>query len=129
MKSPKTLGACADSIYRLQQRRLALQKKVDALRKEEGALKAHFVQLCRKERVQAAQGKEGRASFKPSQKPVVKDYDEFYRHLASTGEFDLLQKRLSDTAVRERWEAEVAVPGVESVPVLSWSVGRASTKR
>ena len=47
-------------------------------------------------------------------------WPDLYKYITATGEFDLLQKRLSSTAVAERFKAGVDLPGVGRVelPVL-----------
>lgn len=44
--------------------------------------------------------------------PTIDNYDELVEFISSTGAFDLLQKRLAVTAVRERWDEGQGVPGV-----------------
>lgn len=43
----------------------------------------------------------------------VFDWDTLWKHIQRTGEFDLLQKRVTVTAVRQRWEVGAEVPGVK----------------
>jgi len=56
--------------------------------------------------------------------PAIEDWDAFYKHVASTGEFELLHKRLSSAAFKERWEAGDVVPGTSSSSVWELSVVR-----
>ena len=44
--------------------------------------------------------------------PRLDSYDELIDFIIKEMAFDLLQKRLSTVAVRERWEAGIVVPGV-----------------
>jgi hypothetical protein len=43
---------------------------------------------------------------------VVEDWPKLYAHIKKTGEFELMQRRLGETAVKERWDADKQVPGV-----------------
>ena len=45
-----------------------------------------------------------------------------YARIRTTGEFDLLQKRLSSTAVRERYQAGDLLPGVRRVVLTELKV-------
>lgn len=53
-------------------------------------------------------------------RPTIMDWDLFYKHLQETGEFDLLQKRLSVTACRDRWDNQATIPGVQ--PAVDWEL-------
>ncbi len=46
--------------------------------------------------------------------PTVENWDELHEHITDTGQFELLQKRVSATAYRELIAAGMDVPGVKS---------------
>ena len=46
--------------------------------------------------------------------PTVEDWDQLHEHVTDTGQFELLQKRVSATAYRELIAAGMDVPGVKS---------------
>ena len=46
--------------------------------------------------------------------PTVEDWDQLHEHITDTGQFELLQKRVSATAYRELIAADMDVPGVKS---------------
>ena len=46
--------------------------------------------------------------------PTVEDWDQLHEHITDTGQFELLQKRVSETAYRELIAAGMDVPGVKS---------------
>jgi hypothetical protein len=46
--------------------------------------------------------------------PTVEDWDQLHEHITDTGQFELLQKRVSATAYRELIAAGMDVPGVKS---------------
>jgi len=56
--------------------------------------------------------------------PAIEDWDVFYKYVAKTGQFELLHKRLSSAAFKERWEAGESVPGTSSTTVWELSVRR-----
>jgi hypothetical protein len=123
-KFPKAMGACADRLFELREKRLEEQKKVDAIEAEEKAIKEHIIQNLPKSEASGVAGKVARVTVITKQVPQVKDWDVFYKHVKKTGEFELLQRRLTDTAIRERWDAGKQVPGVESFSAVTLSINK-----
>lgn len=117
------MGACADLLYTAREERLKAQKVVDELAKREAAIREHIINNLPKSDT-GASGKLARVSVVTKQVPQVKDWDEFYKHVKKTGQFDLMQRRVSDTAVKERWENGKVVPGVEAFGVVSVSINK-----
>jgi hypothetical protein len=123
-KFPKTLGACADKLFELRNKRLAEQKKVDEIAAEETALKNHIIENLPKSEASGVAGKLARVTVVTKQVPQVKDWDAFYKYVKKTSSFDLMQKRLTDAAIKERWEAGKEVPGVEHFNAVSVSINK-----
>ncbi|OQW33960.1 MAG: hypothetical protein A4E20_12080 [Nitrospira sp. SG-bin2] len=123
IKLPKTMGACADLLYETREKRLAAQKIVDELAKQEAAVREHIINNLPKSDT-GASGKRARVSVVTKQVPQVKDWDKFYAHVKKTGQFELMQRRLADTAIRERWDNGKQVPGVEAFGVVSVSLNK-----
>jgi hypothetical protein len=48
-----------------------------------------------------------------SDTPICGDWVKLYGHIKKTGDFDLLHKRISATAIKERWMGGKDVPGIE----------------
>jgi hypothetical protein len=59
---------------------------------------------------------------KPSQEPRVDDWEKFQAHIIATGDFSLLERRVGRAAVKERWENNITVPGVEAYPVYKLKI-------
>jgi hypothetical protein len=123
-KFPKALGACADRLFELRNKRLAMQKDVDAVASEEAALKNHIIDNLPKSEASGVAGKLARVTVVTKQIPQVKDWDAFYKYVKKTGSFDLMQKRLTDAAIKERWEAGKEIPGVEHFNAVSVSINK-----
>ena len=123
IKLPKTMGACADLLYETREKRLAAQKIVDDLAKQEAAVREHIINNLPKTDT-GASGKRARVSVVTKQVPQVKDWDKFYAHVKKTGQFELMQRRLADTAIRERWDNGKQIPGVEAFGVVSVSMNK-----
>lgn len=123
-KFPKAMGACADRLFELREKRLEMQKATDAVEAEEKAIKEYLIQNLPKSEASGVAGKLCRVTVITKQIPQVQDWDKFYAYIKKTGSFDLLQRRLTDTAVKERWEAGKKVPGVESFGAVTLSVNK-----
>ena len=54
--------------------------------------------------------------------PAIKDWNAFYEYVSQTGSYDLLHKRLSNTAFRDRWAAGEEIPGTSSSEIWEVSV-------
>lgn len=124
LKIPKTIGSCADLLYETKAKRLALQKQVDQLEAEEKDLKDHIINTLPKSQASGVAGKVARVSVTKKSVPQVKDWPKFFTHLKKTGEFELLQRRLNESAVSERWEAKKKIPGVEAFEVVTVSLNK-----
>lgn len=123
-KPPKSLAVCADLLYTTREERLTLQKEVDVLVAKESALREHLINNLPKSDASGIAGKLARASVELKTTIKVADWDKLYAYViknAKKGSFALLQRRVSDGAVREIWEQGKEVPGCEpyKVPVIS----------
>lgn len=111
-KMPKTLAECADLLYATRIARLALQKQAEVKEAEERQLRERLINELPKSKALGIAGKVARATIETKPVPTVEDWDRFYQHVKKTGHFDLLHKRLSEDAVKQRWEDHKVVPGV-----------------
>jgi hypothetical protein len=123
-KFPKTLGACADRVYELRAKRLAMQKEVDAIEAEEKALKVHIIDTLPKSETTGVAGKLARVTVITKQVPQVKDWEAFWKSFNKKTDTDLLQHSLSKPAVEARWEAGKKVAGVEAFTVVTLSINK-----
>lgn len=125
LKIPKSLATCADRLYKIRADRLKLQKSVTALEEQESALREHIINNLPKSQATGIAGKVARATIDSKSVPQVEDWDRLYDYISKNrkkGAFALLQRRLSDAAVRELWDADKVVPGVKSFTVKTVSV-------
>lgn len=111
---PKKLGECADLLYRLRKERLALQKEVEEYEKHESALREHIIQTLPKSEASGVAGRVARVSVTTQLVPQLKDFAALFAYVKKTGSLELLQRRINNRAVQERWEAKKQVPGVEA---------------
>lgn len=102
--------------------RLEADKVAAALQKEENTIKAQIFEALED------QGRDGCItngyvySVVETQKPSPADWGAIYTFIVENNAFELLQKRLSDSAVKERWDSGENVPGVVEVTLRNLSV-------
>jgi hypothetical protein len=124
-KLPKTLAGCADALYTTQTERYALQRQAAELEKFEKELKEHIIQNLPKSAATGIAGKIARVLIVSKSRMQIKSpdegqkysggWDEFYAYVKKNNAFYLLQKRLSEPAIKEILEAGKKVPGVEEI--------------
>lgn len=130
LRIPKSLGACADLLFELREKRLQAQKIVDAIQEDETLLKNHIIDNVPKGDT-GASGKHHHVSVYTDPVPRIADPDKLFAHIKKTGDFDLLQRRLNNAAVKERWEDpknKKGVPGVEPFNVVKVSLTKKKGK-
>lgn len=111
-KVPKQVGAAIDLLYAVRADRKALQARMEAEKEQEGLIEEKILAGFGKQDLEGAKGKKAQCSIKRSDVPTPEDWDAIERHIKRTGEFDLLHRRLTVDAIRERWAAGKTVPGV-----------------
>lgn len=132
---PESIGRCADLYKEVQTLRLAMGKEVEEVETFEKGLKAHIIDNLSKSDDTGAAGLKYRAQVVKKTVPriaVDEDADtgqstaagwqKFWAFVASTGRFDLVQKRLADKAIKDMWDAGEAIPGVEPYQSLDVSI-------
>ena len=123
MKMPKTLGACADALYKVRQARLDKQKEVDELKEQETALKEHIIQNLPKSDASGIAGKLARVAVVNKDDYRVTDWALLYKYIKKHDAFALLQRRLSNEAVTEVLSEE-ELPGVEMIQIPTVSLNK-----
>jgi hypothetical protein len=120
------IGTKIDALYALREQRLGIEKRVKELKEEELQMRNAIFELLASMGLTKASGAMATAGIKVSQVPLVEDWDKFHDYILETGEFDLLQKRISVTAWRARYDDGVAIPGVSKVEDVDISLTKAS---
>jgi hypothetical protein len=105
--------------------RLAKQKETDKLEEKEVHFKTALMDMLHALKVRSVGSKEKVYAIVPKIKPSVTDWTKLYAHIKRTGNFELLQRRVGEKAVAERWDLGKKVPGVEQFPVETLSVTKA----
>ena len=97
---------------RLQLKALLEQEK--KLKQTQNALEAEIAADMERQGLTQTGNDACTISLKTEIVPTVEDWDALHQHIIATGQFELLQKRMSATAYRELIAMEPSVPGVRS---------------
>lgn len=119
---PKSVAGAADKLYTLREARYKLQAQVTKLEAEEGVLREYLIDNLPKSEASGITGRVARAEIVKKRVPQVKSWPDFYKHILRTKDFSLMQRRLNEGAVKERWDSKKVVPGVVAFTALSVSV-------
>lgn len=119
---PESLGACVDLYAEIRDLRLAMDKEVEAVQKRESEIKEHLIANLTKGEDSGVAGAIFRGHVTQKPEPTIADWNLFCSYVAKTGRFDMMQKRVTKTAILDTWEAEGAVPGIDRVLIPSLSV-------
>lgn len=118
------LARLADEYAETKDLRLKLEKEAEEVKKKESELRQALIDNIDKSDATGVAGKKVRITIVSKKKPTVTDWDALWTHIRRRGDYDLVQRRLSDTAVKARWEEGKEIPGVEAFNVLDLSVSR-----
>lgn len=119
---PQSMGRVADLYHDVRELRLAMSKEVEEVEAFEKQVKQHLIDNLSKSDDTGAAGLRYRAQIVTKVEPTVSDWGSFHTYVATTGNFDLLQKRVASKAVKDRWEAGDEIPGVERFNAIDVSV-------
>jgi len=120
------LGTAIDKLYELRSQRLDVEKVVKTMKSDELALRVHIKQMLDSINLDGAKGSAATAAVITSVDPVAKDWLQIYEFIRENDAFDMLQKRLSSMAVKERWESGILVPGIEKFDNWDLSITKRS---
>lgn len=122
LKMPTTLGATIDLLWSLREERKSAEVIVNEIKEKEAAVEAHLMNNFDKSGLDGAKGKYGLATLKRSTVADVTDWPAFYAYIQKNKAWELLQKRPAITAIRERWDANKVIPGLEPKEVVQLSL-------
>ncbi len=112
-KGPPPLGLQIDALFKLREELRAHQEKEKAIQEKITAAEALVMETMEKDGVQKSTGKLATVSISESVTGNVTDWDTFYAYIYKNKFGHLLQRRISDPAIRELFETKGAIPGVE----------------
>ena len=119
---PGTLGAAVDRLYTTRQTRLEETREIDGMKAYETAIKEHLIETLPKDDASGVTGLLARAQISSKKVPSVKDWTAFFAYVKENDAWDLLAKRVNDTAVAERWDNGETIPGIDAFVLTSVSI-------
>ena len=117
-----TVSSMVDEYVVVRAARLEQDKVAEAFRTKEEALKVALLEGMKLSSQHVLASKKHSVTLREREEPSVTDWQTLYDHIRATGDFELLQRRPTTLACRERWEAGVAIPGVSKYTVQSLSI-------
>lgn len=123
---PTDLGGCIDALYNLRVERLSAEKVVKGMKSQELALSVRIKELLDAISLEAGSGRLATGSVIHSVEPTAKDWPAIYKFITENDAFDMLQRRLSPLAVKERWDEGIIVPGIEKFDTWDLSLTKRS---
>ena len=120
----KDLPNLIDAYVDARNARLSMQKEVNELQQEENKFKAELIERLKTENLVAAASATSLVKYIVDDKPIASDWDAIYEYIMKNEAFDLLQRRLLESAIKSRWEDGVEIPGVATYPVDKLTISK-----
>jgi hypothetical protein len=118
------LDEMIERFIELRDLKTTLNRQVKEATQEQTELEARIRESMAVAGITRAGSPLGMVSVKTTPQPAVTDWGEFQTFIAETGSFELLQRRLSAGAFRERWVEGEEVPGTTKIDIVKLSVTR-----
>ena len=110
-----------NELVSVKEKRAALTAEDSLLSKQAGIIEQDIMTLMAEAGTTKAASEEGHSvSVSKKMYPSIENWDALYAHIIATNSFDLLHKRPSITAFRDRWEATETIPGASASEV--WEI-------
>lgn len=127
MPEKQTVGEMIDSLFELRAKRLAKSKEVDEMKKQEATLRSTIIAQLHEIGLDGGKGTKATAAILTSDQAVMEDWPAFWAFCRDNDALDLVQKRVSITAVRERWDQSEEIPGLRKIEVEDLSLNKRSS--
>lgn len=108
-----TLGATIDRMWELREKKRSLDAQVKTVEADMELLETSMFRLLDAQDTRKAEGKHASVSVNESVVGNVEDWDALWPYITKNKFFHLVQKRLSDPALRELWGKGKVIPGVQ----------------
>jgi hypothetical protein len=108
-----TIGSRIDALNQLREDKRALEEKIKVIEGSYHELEEALMEDLKTQGMDKATGKKATVSISSTVVGNLVDDKAFFAYVKKTGYFHLLQRRLSDPAIRELLESKGSIPGVE----------------
>lgn len=106
-----------DAYTHAREQRLKADKVSAELKLQENVYKSDIMRRMQETKQYALASTTTVLKYNLGKTAIVSDWKKLYAYIKRTGSFELLQRRLTVSAVQERWADNKQVPGVASFPV------------
>lgn len=107
-----SMGAKIDKLFMLREKKRALEAQIKELDDESKIIEVELIERMDSEETDKAGGKKATASISATVVANVEDWDALFAYIHRTKYYHLLQRRVSDPAMRELFGTKGKVPGV-----------------
>lgn len=118
----KELSEKVNQYIDLRAKRLKMEGEAEIVHEQERKVRAEILEALKTSGAGGIAGKTHRAEVVRKTTPQVADWSMLYEYIKENNAFELIQRRLSNPAVKERWDDKVEIPGVVPVEVDDLSV-------
>ena len=125
-KIPKTIGACADRLYKIKELRADISKQDKLLEEEAKEIKEYIILTLPKSEATGVAGKLARVAVVTKLVPQVEDWPAFWAAFNKRTDTDMLARSINKTAVEARLDAGKKVPGIVMFNATSVSLNKLS---
>jgi hypothetical protein len=113
LTSDGTIGSRIDSLNELREQKRALEEQIKVIEGSYHELEEALMEDLKTQGMDKATGKKATVSISSITVGNLVDDKAFFAYVKKTGYFHLMQRRLSDPAIRELLESKGSIPGVE----------------
>jgi hypothetical protein len=122
----KELSTLVDAYHEARELRLTADKTAERAKDIENSLKESIIAELTSSKAKSAGGSICTVNLQEKMKPTAKDWKLIYEYIKENDAFDLLQRRLTETAVAVRWDDKIQIPGIEAFPVYTLTIANRS---
>lgn len=121
------LGSLADQLEAVREKRIAADKVAASLKSEETRIKTQIISEMEEKDLSSIGGKSAVLSRITKKRPIANDWSKVYSFIREHDAFDLLHKRLTESAVNLRFDDGVEIPGISLMTYSHITFGKART--
>jgi hypothetical protein len=123
MKLP--LAAIVDKYYDARETRYKIQRELKVMEEQEKWMRNFIIESLQKTKgTTGIAGKLAKVLLVDKEKIIAEDWAAVDAYVIKNKATDLYQRRLSDEAVKERWERKEKIPGISKLHVQDLSVSK-----
>jgi hypothetical protein len=105
--------------------RLELDRQSKIVKEAEDDLQKVIISKMREQDFKVLGSNTGTVKLHESDEPVAENWSEIWDYVKANDAWELLHKRITVTAIKERWGDGIAIPGVGKVTTYKLTVSKA----